>query len=64
MLRTAAIKDGFAHVPPIYPGVLLGVTFDQRIPATRRIEDTEPFRTPAGLARKVPAIPVKIKGFP
>lgn len=48
MLRTAAIKDGFAHVPPIYPGVPLGATFDQRIPATRRIEDTEPFNTPAG----------------
>jgi len=48
MLRTAAIKDGFANVPPIYPGAPLGVTFDQRIPLSRRIADTEPLRTPAG----------------
>lgn len=48
MIRTAAIKDGFAHVPPIYPGVPLGTTFDQRIPSSLRIEDTVPFKTPAG----------------
>lgn len=48
MLRTAAIKDGFANVPPIYPCVPLKTTFDQRIPASLRIEDTEPFKTPAG----------------
>jgi hypothetical protein len=48
MIRTAAIKDGFAHVPPIYPGVPGGTTFDQRIPASGRIEDTVPFKTPAG----------------
>lgn len=48
MIRTAAIKDGFAHVPPIYPGAPLGTTFDQRVPASHRIEDTVPFKTPAG----------------
>jgi hypothetical protein len=48
MIRTAAIKDGFANVPPIYPGVPLGTTFDQRIPESQRIEDTAPFETPAG----------------
>ena len=48
MIRTAAIKDGFANVPPIYPGPPLGTTFDQRIPASGRIEDTVPFKTPAG----------------
>ncbi len=47
MIRTAAIKDGFANVPPIYPGVPLGMTSDQRIPASQRIEDTVPFKTPA-----------------
>ncbi len=47
MIRTAAIKDGFANVPPNYPGVPLGTTFDQRIPASRRIEDTAPFKSPA-----------------
>ena len=40
MIRTAAIKDGFAYVPPIYPGAPLGATFDQRIPSSRRIADT------------------------
>lgn len=48
MIRTAAIKDGFANVPPIYPGAPGGVTFDQRIPSSRKIEDTVPFKTPAG----------------
>ncbi|MBE0536660.1 MAG: hypothetical protein IH624_13420 [Phycisphaerae bacterium] len=48
MLRTAAIKDGFANVPPIYSGVPNGTTFDQRIPESLRIEDTVPFNTPAG----------------
>ncbi len=48
MIRTAAIKDGFANVPPIYPGVPLGTKFDQRIPSSRRIRDTVPFKTPAG----------------
>lgn len=47
MLRTAAIKDGFANVPPIYPGAPLKTTFDQRIPPSRRVEDTVPFKTPA-----------------
>ncbi len=50
MIRTAAIKDGFANVPPIYPGVAIGTTFDQRIPSSGRIEDTKPFKTPAGYA--------------
>jgi hypothetical protein len=48
MIRTAAIKDGFANVPPIYPGAPLGRTFDQRIPSSHQIEDTAPFKTPAG----------------
>jgi hypothetical protein len=48
MIRTAAIKDGFANVPPMYPGVPLGTTFDQRIPASKNIKDTIPFKTPAG----------------
>lgn len=48
MIRTAAIKDGFANVPPIYPGVPGGITFDQRIPASKKIDDTIPFKSPAG----------------
>jgi len=48
MIRTAAIKDGSANVPPIYPGAPLGTTFDQRIPSSQKIEDTIPFKTPAG----------------
>ncbi len=48
MIRTAAIKDGLANVPPMYPGAPLHTTFDERIPASGRIEDTVPFKTPAG----------------
>lgn len=48
MIRTAAIKDGFANVPGLYPGAPLGVSFDDRVPDSGRIEDTAAFNTPAG----------------
>lgn len=61
MIRTAAIKDGFAHVPPVYPGVPLGTTFDQRVPVSGRIEDTVPFNTPAGRKIVAEALPCTLR---